>query len=662
VTIPEPSPASSGSVDVQISATALPKVDEVAAQPQPKPRADTAAAREAAAQKVGEAGKLTAEQAAELVKAGASGSVDVSLASSSGIPQAVGASDSQPTSAGSARDESQPVSGSGPVAAVAAASEGSGPIRAGRSKRVTATMQAAVSGGVERLGQGIGIVGEGVAKLGDVTKKVPLVGVSVGKLGEGLTKAGESIHALPRVAQTRRGRLLVRSVVVGFLLVFIWIAVIVGFQLRAHDTPDFRPEAERILLEMGKGPASTAQVYEHASPRFQELVKKEVFMNDMADLYATNGKFREITAINETLVTTGPTGRVGRVGLTALFERGISRGSISFHWDKGQWKLLGVGIEVPDNVQITQIERQKRVAACIDEKGKDVSDQRRKCDVRDAAETILEMVRDGRAGEVWDAANDIFKQQESRLRFIQIQEEQRAAIGNWKRILDVTDARSIGGLTATFDIVCEYERSSGVRVEFDFTRPSKFERWKLARFKVTLPMPRPYEVLSDPSPAAPADAGVSSPAGSSASTSGGGASSSSSGSSRSTSSSSGPVKSSSGATSPATPDAGSAPTSRGGSAAGSGSGRSSAGAGSSAPGQGAASGAPAGAGSSAPGPGSSAGSSSPGRGSGAAASGATTSSGSAATTPVAGAAGSGATTSAGSPPPVARDAGVSPPK
>ena len=57
-------------------------------------------------------------------------------------------------------------------------------------------------------------------KVGDLTKKVPLVGASVGKLGEGLTKAGESIHALPRVAQTRRGRLLVRSVVVGFVLVF----------------------------------------------------------------------------------------------------------------------------------------------------------------------------------------------------------------------------------------------------------------------------------------------------------------------------------------------------------------------------------------------------------------------------------------------------------
>lgn len=435
--------------------------------------------------------KFTVEQAAELSKAANSGSIDVAFSGS--IPQA-------PTDAA----DSQPVAQSGAVAAaVAPPTEGSGPARMGRARRVTGMMQDALSGGVEKLGTGIGVVGEGVAKLGDLTNKVPLVGASVGKLGEGLTKAGESIHALPRVAQTRRGRLLVRSVIVGFVLVFTWIAAIVIFQLHAHDTPDFRPEAESILRDLGKGPASIAEVYEHASPRFLELVQKERFMDDMTDMFATNGKFREITSIDETIVTTGPTGRVGRVGLTAAFEKGVAKGSISFHWDKGEWKLLGIGIEVPDNVQITQLDRQKRVAACIDDKGKDVSDQRSKCDVRDAAETILEMIRDGRAGDVWDNANPVFKQQESRARFMQIQDEQRNALGNYKRLLDVTDARAIAGLTATFDTICEYERSSGVRVEFDFTRPSKFQPWQLARFKVTIPMPRPYEDQGSDAPGPP---------------------------------------------------------------------------------------------------------------------------------------------------------------
>lgn len=387
--------------------------------------------------------------------------------------------------------------------AVPVAQEGTGPHLPSRSRRLTNMVQDAVSAGVEKLGVGIETVGEGVTKVGDLTKKVPLVGPSVGKLGEGLTKAGESIHALPRVAQTRRGRLLVRSVVVGFLLVFSWITVIVGFQLRAHDTPDFRPAAERILVQIGDGSASIGEVYEHASPRFQEVVRKEHFIDDMTDLSITNGKFREITAINETLVTTGPTGRVGRVSLTAAYEKGIAHGSISFHYDKGQWKLLGIGVEVPRDVHITNAERQKRVAACLDAKGHDVSDQREKCDVRDAAETILEQIRDGKAGEVWDNASSIFKQQETRARFIEIQAEHQTALGNYKRLLTVTEARSIAGTTATFDAVAEFEKSSGVRVDFGFSRTSKTDKWQLRRMKVVVPMPREGEEPPETSPQFP---------------------------------------------------------------------------------------------------------------------------------------------------------------
>lgn len=407
-----------------------------------------------------------------------SGSIDVALSNPS-IPEAMEGL------------ESQPISGSGKVAtAVPMAGEGTGPVRA---RRITGMVQDAVSAGVEKLGAGLGTVGEGVTKVGDLTKKVPLVGTGVGKLGEGLTKAGESIHALPRVAQTRRGRLLVRSVVVGFLLVFSWITVIVGFQLRQHDTPDFRPAAEKILVQVSEGSGAIGEIYEHASPRFQELVRKDRFIDDMTDLNATNGKFREITAINETLVTNGPTGRVGRVSLTASYEKGIAHGSISFHYTDGQWKLLGIGIEVPRNVKITEPERQKRVAACLDAKGKDVSDQRAKCPVRDAAETILEKVRDGKAGEVWDEASDVFKQQETRQRFIETQEEHRAALGNYKRILTVTEARSIGGVTSSFDAVAEFDKSSGVRVDFGFARASKNDPWQLRRMKVVVPMPRADE-------------------------------------------------------------------------------------------------------------------------------------------------------------------------
>lgn len=399
----------------------------------------------------------------------ASGSVEVAVSDPSlPIPQTRADLDSAPIS-------------SGKVHAVASEEPQSG------AHRAREALSAAASGGVELLGDGIAMLGEGVSKLGDFTNKVPLLGASVGKLGEGLTKAGESVHALPAATKTRRGRLLVRSVIVGFVLVAAWISVIVGLQLHGNDVPDFRPSAEAILAQIGKGSASIGEVYEKSSPRFQEMVRKERFIDEMTDLNTTLGKFSEVTAINDTLVTSGPAGRVGRVSITASYARGICKGSISFHWDQGRWKLLGIGIELPPDLRVTQAQREQRVAAC-----KDPGD-RKTCDVRDAAESILEKLWDGKAGEVWDAASPVFKTSESRIQFATIQEQHRDALGAYKRILRVTEAKVIGGTSATFDTVTEFERSSGVRTVFGFERASKTTPWQLRSFKLVLPMPRADE-------------------------------------------------------------------------------------------------------------------------------------------------------------------------
>jgi hypothetical protein len=347
---------------------------------------------------------------------------------------------------------------------------------------ITGAAKDALDAGVSKLGSGIETLGEGVARLGELSH-IPVVGSGVVKLGEGITHVGEQLHELPRVARTRRGRLLIRSVIVGFVLVAAWIIVIVGLQLHGNDTPDFRPNAERILADLSRG--AIDEVYEQASPRFQEMVRKEPFIDEMHDLAHTVGKFREITSVNDMLVTTGPSGRIGRVSLTVAYEKATCKVSVRLHNDQGRWKLLGIDIELPPELKISQAQREERVRAC-----KEPMDVKH-CDVHQAADAILRKLDGGRAGEVWDEATPVFQQQEPKAKFIQLQLEHLAALGGYRRIIAVTEAKlGIGGASATFDALAEFDKASGVRTVFAFYRRSKADPWRLRSFKVVLPMPR----------------------------------------------------------------------------------------------------------------------------------------------------------------------------
>ena len=74
------------------------------------------------------------------------------------------------------------------------------------------------------------------------------------------------------------------------------------------------------------------------------------------------------------------------------------------------------------------------------------------------------------------------------------------AVSPLRRIIAVTEAKVIGGTTATFDTLAEFDRASGVRTVFGLFRSSKANPWKLRSFKIVLPMPRAADEPAKPPP------------------------------------------------------------------------------------------------------------------------------------------------------------------
>jgi hypothetical protein len=112
------------------------------------------------------------------------------------------------------------------------------------------------------------------------------------------------------------------------------------------------------------------------------------------------------------------------------------------------------------------------------------------CDLYVAANTILEQLRDGQGSQVWDAATPIFQKQEEKLRWVQIQKQNQEALGEYRRIIAVTEQRVFRSGNSVYDVLVEYTRSQGVRVIFGFNRASKSDPWKLLSLKTVVPMPR----------------------------------------------------------------------------------------------------------------------------------------------------------------------------
>ncbi|MEZ4361778.1 MAG: DUF4019 domain-containing protein [Kofleriaceae bacterium] len=361
--------------------------------------------------------------------------------------------------------------------------------------------------GVSKIGEGIGTLGEGVTKIGERAAKVPVFGESVRQLGEGITELGASLHDLPAVTQSKRGRVLVRSMLVAYILVFAWIAGIVLLQLRDSGKPDFRPMARAILVAIRDG--KTAEVWADASPRFQEVVREQRFVDDMADMRRTLGAFREIAAINETIVTTGPSGRIGRVTLTLQFDKGRARASVSFHRDERRWKLLGIVVDTPPELPITQESRKVRAelpdevrASALEvlQAGNEAPPSGPGPGPARPSPTRTEEERDRQSERVWDKGSRVFQSSTSKEEFVRLQRERHQTLGDFVRVIEYrSGSKKYAELNATFTGLVEY-RSGVVSVSLTFGRTDELAPWLLNSFKVVLPMPRPDELVPEDQP------------------------------------------------------------------------------------------------------------------------------------------------------------------
>ena len=94
----------------------------------------------------------------------------------------------------------------------------------------------------------------------------------------------------------------------------------------------------------------------------------------------------------------------------------------------------------------------------------------------------------------------MFQKQEERATFISIQAEHRAALGAYQRIIRVTEAKVIGGTSATYDVIAQFEKFEGVRTIFGFMRSGKSAPWLLRSYKIVVPVPRAADEPRKPAP------------------------------------------------------------------------------------------------------------------------------------------------------------------
>ena len=166
------------------------------------------------------------------------------------------------------------------------------------------------------------------------------------------------------------------------------------------------------------------------------------------------------------------------------FEKSAKvRGAMSFHREDGEWKLLGLSVELPPEIAKIETADDKRLARVA---GDPIV-------VTDAL-VVLDRLAKGDAAGVWkDAAEKPFKVSIPIDDLRAAEEVQRKEIGKFVRIVDVTaNKQDPGGHGDSLDVLAEYDGAEKtiISVHFDFARAGDDVIRHLASYRPIMPLPR----------------------------------------------------------------------------------------------------------------------------------------------------------------------------
>ena len=156
---------------------------------------------------------------------------------------------------------------------------------------------------------------------------------------------------------------------------------------------------------------------------------------------------------------------------------------MSFHREQGEWKLLGLSVELPPEIAKIETADDKRLARVA---GDPIV-------ITDAL-VVLVRLRNGDAAGVWkDAAEKPFKVSISIDDLRDAEAVREKEIGRFVKIVDVTsNKQDPGGHGDSIEVLAQYDGTEKtiISVHFSFTRTGDDLIWHLASYQPIMPLPR----------------------------------------------------------------------------------------------------------------------------------------------------------------------------